>query len=231
MAIAFDASATVSHGGGPLTFSLTTTGLNIGLFVGLLANGTTQPTATYNGVSLSPTGMPTKASGNGSYTLYALFLAQGSGAGAQNVVVTSGGDNTDMYPIAASYTGCSQTGIPDATYADLIAVPVGAYALTWNTVADNAWQLGFVYNTNGITQVAGTSTTLRQDQAFNGVQLYDSNGARTPAGSNSLNLVGTGSGNETVAAFSIAPISVATDVIPLYQSLGGFGPHSYGLKI
>lgn len=222
MAIAFDASVSGPSGGaGPHTFSLTTTGANIVVIVGCLADGTIT-SVTYNGSAL--TAINSRAAGNG-YTMYTFALALGAGLGAKNVVVTKN-TATDMYPIAASYTGCSQTGIPDASFTMLDTTHAN-FAITWNTVADNAWQYAFLYNISGSGgQNAGANTLDRQNNTFAGVQLFDSNGPRTPAGSNSLNVTVVFTENTACAAFSLAPPAAAGKFFrqPLLNGLGAGGP-------
>lgn len=204
MAIAIDTQKSGQAGGaGPNTFSFTTTGSDIVLVLACLSNGTTTPTATYNGVSFTAVN---SSSINSGYYVYMLYLAVGNGLGAQNIVVTGGTGNSDMYVVAASYSGAAQTGVDGTqTFTQGLGLP---FAVTWNTTADNAWQLAAAYDDNGAAMTAGANTVKRQANGFAGFALFDSNGPRTPAGSNSLNLNANSIGGGIAgAAYSIGPSS------------------------
>jgi hypothetical protein len=201
--IAFDASSAGAGGGaGPHTYAHTTTGSNVVLVVWVLSNGTIT-SVTYGGNAM--TAFATSSTGANAYTVRGYYRAVGSGAGAQNVV-TTGNSATDIYVMSASYTGCSQTGVPDANTGG--EDPANDFAMTLTTTANSCWLVAGQYDQNGSAQDAGASTTKRQTGAFGGWQLWDSNGTRTPAGSQSLNVSVLGVGPNTWVCVSLKPAAL-----------------------
>jgi hypothetical protein len=102
--------------------------------------------------------------------------------GSHNVVITTP-SAVYTHATAASYTGASQTGVPDAT-----AKSTGQaqnYSQSLTTVADNRVVM-MAINGNGRAVGAGTNTTLRGTTLYGGGMLLDSNGRVTPAGSKTL---------------------------------------------
>ena len=186
MAISFDAS--VSGGSATatsLTFAHTTTGTDRMLFVGALtltANTDTISGITYGGVAMTrPTnGFVTDATNYGIY-IYALHAPT---EGANNVVISS--SLTTIFGIASSYTGASQTSTVDSS-AKTAPTAAATLTTTTTTVADNCW-LVMMARTEDATpfMAAGTNTTLRQNNTNDSIAMFDSNAAKTPAGSHSL---------------------------------------------
>lgn len=204
MAIAFDASSTGEQvpGTSPITFSHTCTGSNLVLLVGV-ETITTCSGVTYNGVAMTQL-VTTNVGGVVNY----LFGLVAPATGANNVVVSFTGGSTYCRAVAASYTGVSQTGLPDATGSNTIAGSSTTMTTTLTTVANNCWTALFTFTTvPGAT--AGTGTTLRKADAQSYAILFDSNGA-VVAGSNSL-IINYTSGTGTVGVMvSIAPVSTTS---------------------
>src|SRR5208282_1651082 len=104
-------------------------------------------------------------------------------SGTNNVVINASSAHI-FGATAASYTGVSQTGLPDAvgtgspqdhTSAD------GLFAGSVTTVANNAWAFLALAKNGGATPTAGSNTTLRVDDTNDGSDsLYDSGGPVTP---------------------------------------------------
>jgi hypothetical protein len=103
--------------------------------------------------------------------------------------------------VAMSYTGCKQTGIPDATASAESATSPLSVNIT--TVANNSWVAFSAYSQRLIT--ASTNSTVRQGSSTQ-CAAGDNNGAVTPAGSYTMTLQYSGAtaGNVTVLA-SFAP--------------------------
>src|SRR5208282_3502393 len=134
-------------------------------------------------------------------------------SGTNNVVINASSAHI-FGATAASYTGVSQTGLPDAvgtgspqdhTSAD------GLFAGSVTTVANNAWAFLALAKNGGATPTAGSNTTLRVDDTNDGSDsLYDSGGPVTPGGSTATLNVNTGASNKSIGVyFSFAPASTA----------------------
>lgn len=188
MAIAFDAA---TDGGSDtntsLTYSHTTSGSDRVLLVGVVgATGASDDFitgVTYNSVSMS---LVDKVAANGNRWEY-LFLLVNPASGANNVVV-SASTSDFLASQAASYTGCAQSGQPNADNTgqnfSTSFLPIAATS----SVAD-CW---FVMHANGFTgspMQAGTDTTRRVGGAapFGLHAIGDSNGPLS-AGSHTLEL-------------------------------------------
>lgn len=210
MAIAVDATAEGFQGGGSsLTYAHTCTGTDLLLIVGIYSwQDVHTLSATYGGVAM--TSLASRAA-DGTGGLIYLFGLLGPATGANNVVISSTNSNTQIFACSVSYTGVSQSGLPDAVNTNSTAT--SPYTSTVTTVADNAW-LVLVARTPGKAPTASTDTLKRKANAASGdaSTLFDSNGARTPAGSQSL--VYTTVGDTTVynAMVSFAPVGATPPV-------------------
>lgn len=189
MAIAFDAStrSTVSTWGSgtTATWSHTCSGSDRILFVYSFNNdGSGYPTGmTYNGVSM--TRIQNQAADGGSF-YNSLFYLVAPATGANNIVVTWATATGINSCIAASYTGASQTGVPDSQNTGNVSSSASITVST-TVVASDCWLLGVIRSSN-TTLSSGTNGTIRQPGNTNGSQaLVDSNGT-----------VGTGSISQTV---------------------------------
>jgi len=189
MAVAYDASTNggYSSSGTTRTFAHSTTGSDVYLLVGswTRASGANAVTGiTYNGVSMTALGTEVSPN-NSSGDEYIRFwgLAVGSGVGSQNVVISC---PTGMESIvfAISYTGCSQTGQPDATSNQSMTIQTNTTA-TVTTVADNSYVVVLARNQSG-SGSAGTNATFRvYGLSSGGTGCFD-RGTLSPAGSYSL---------------------------------------------
>jgi len=173
MAIAYDSSAAAHNGStSSLSFSLTTSGSDRLLFVFfMIPTANSVSSVTYGGVAMTTVGVTKTVS---TYKLYGYYLANPT-LGANNIQITQNTAGV-LYAGAASYKGCSQSGIPDAAGTRNATETTSNVAIT--TVANNCWLVMASRGAaNGDTN-AGTATTERQ--ADNGyVQIYDSNGAKS----------------------------------------------------
>lgn len=181
MAIAYDSSAQGTATSTSLTFAHTCTGSNLLLWVFVLTSSTAGDKITgitYNGSAMTRVTGATSidfVSGQSFYTYY--IVAPSTGA---NNVVVSAGSSVEIYAVSQSYTGCSQTGVPDGSNKTTSG---GTISIT--TTADNCWLAGGGRNVSSGGLTASTGSTTRQD--ITGIfTVGDSNGPKTPAGSNSM---------------------------------------------
>lgn len=198
MAVAFDA---VSNSGySPASWSHTCSGNQRLLLV--CVTGSSRPTGiTYNGVALTKLA---SSAGNGTTgkTMELWYLI--APATGSNTIAVSGSP-TDYIGIAQSYTGVKQSGFPDAEH--FVYDSSGAkttHSGTVTTVANNCWLVGWAH-TNGGNTSAGANTTQRSASGSFAFEGYDSNAARTPAGSQSLNFSSATSVFWSSVVVSIAP--------------------------
>jgi hypothetical protein len=202
--IALDSATNVTQNGGAgptLTFAHTTSGSNRILYVGLLHNTDTDvaPGCTYSGVTMTEIGDQIHAALPHRIWLFQLVAPA---TGSNNVVCTA---NSTVYLAggAISYTGAKQTAQPDAVTSAFNATDPQVASVT--TVADNSWLIAMAaHGTSGVS--AGASTTLRVSGGFGDMTMYDSNAAKTPAGSYSLTIDQV-SGEVVYIIASIAPES------------------------
>lgn len=204
-----------------LTFSHTCTGPNLILFVGVFgdvgasdANGNNVTGVTYNGIAMTEINRKLCPSDRWVYLFYLISPS----TGAHNVVV-SASTTIAMAAQSVSYTGANQSSQPDnSTTATGTSIASGTdFGTTLSTVADNCWTIIAQKENGGVTS-AGANTTLRQSNT-NGMAMYDSGGAITPPGSNTLNIHTSGVTDFSVvmASFSPAAPAVSSGVInPLY---------------
>ena len=205
MSIAFDASSNgIINPGTVLTVSHTCTGSNRGLFAAIVGHTTDSITSvTYAGAAMTQVN---KAQTPGGRFCYLYYLGAPA-AGANNIVIT--------LPVsvliecnAASYTGVSQSGQPEASNTNT-GSSVTSLSTAVTTTTDNAWVVQAVaQNTSGLT--AGASTTQRS--ANNIGALQDSNAAVTPVGSRTL--IANGGGTRNMAAVIAAFAPTAADTTP-----------------
>lgn len=180
MAIAFDATTGVTQGAAAtLTWSHTCTGANLILFVAVSTNsGATA--VTYNLVPMTQIDITT-----GGAIQTNLWYLVGPATGANNIVATLTGVNASAGQ-ACSYTGASQTGVPD-NHGVGGPTTTTSYSQSLTSVADNCFAIMAGIAASGLAITAGTNTTLRQQEAVQvGAFLMDSTAALTPAGTFTL---------------------------------------------
>lgn len=121
---------------------------------------------------------------------------------------------------AIYYSGCAQTGQPDAHNTKQVS---GATSISNSitSIADNCWHIAYVSNEQG-GQSAGASTTLRS--SFTDPAWFDGNAAVTPAGSSTLNVSWAGgAGVGAAVSITIAPPGAVVANTLAYKSLMGVG--------
>jgi hypothetical protein len=206
MAIAFDTSTSGFGDTSPVTVSHTCTGSNLLLVVAITIYDVTDKVTgvTYNSVAMTRLNVigPSVTSSLRSYLYYLL----GPSTGANNVVVSlSSAEN--CYVAIGSYTGVKQTGFPDATNTGSATFSSAELTVAVTTVLDNCWLVGSWYS-GGSGCTAGAGTIVRRN---GDCSLLDSNGATTPAGSDSLKgTYGAGSSDVGMIVASFAPAADAT---------------------
>jgi hypothetical protein len=192
---------------GAFTMGSVSNGLLTVCLVGDVAGGADDITGvTYNSVSMTLAAK--RATANVSRFIYQYYLLAPA-SGAHNVVVTS---TTNHYLIgtATSYSGVKQSAQPDASATnDTGGVNNTTLTTSVTTVADNSWTVlcGGAYDAS--PQTAGTGSTLRKTDATNSQTIFDSNAAKTPAGSTSMAFGMTGSVAMGAVLVSYAPYVAA----------------------
>ena len=125
-----------------------------------------------------------------------------------NIVVVMTGSAGLIDIFAANYTGCKQTGQPDATGSADTASGTGlSYTVT--TVADDCWIVTMVTNYGGTT-VDGTNYVKLQEVRA-GIDFGDSNGSVGAAGAKTVSMTWP-SGSGCAASASYAPVASAAAV-------------------
>lgn len=139
-----------------------------------------------------------------------LFYLIAPASGNNTLQLSWDGAATRLVLSSVSYTGAKQSSQPDAfnTGTDTTS----PFQVSVTTVADNCWTVGaFVDNTDAVMTV-GTGTTNRAGSGAVSDVLADSNAAKTPAGSVTLECTGAGGGGLQIgASFKpyVAPTSSA----------------------
>jgi len=141
-----------------------------------------------------------------------LFALAAPASGANNVVVSYSAVET-IFTSCASYTGVNQSVTPDAT-----TTTTGSgtsTTLTLTTVANNCWAFTFCGAANGDVESAGTGDVQRTGT---GVQsgIFDSNGVISPAGSKSMTVNISPSGQFGAVAASFAPAFSVPTTAPAF---------------
>lgn len=211
MAIAFDNATISSNASGSFSYSHTCTGSDLALFVFVTVNtGQTCSGVTYNSVSMTEQGSYIQDSaGPRTYAFYLL----GPATGSNSISITVSGGNT--VGSAASYTGVSQSGFPDA-YTTTAGGITTSFTSTITTVASNAWIIASSRCGNGATLTGNGGTVVRQQPEvvyLGGGAIWDEGPIATPA-STDLNVTSANQlfGGAHVISFAPATASGATSV-------------------
>lgn len=214
MAIAYDSSANAGNTStASLVYSHTCTGSDLVLvvFVKVFNTSDLVTGVTYNGVSMTKILSGQDADNRWSYT----YTLAGPATGTNNVTVSLS-SATFVGSTSQSYTGCSQTGIPDASAS--LNTSSTTVTTTLTTIADNCWLVGS-YN-GGRVYTAGSGTTVRQSNtSADFLNSFDSNGAKTPAGSYSLAGTQSSAANSRNYIISLAPVATATSHIKSWNGI------------
>ena len=220
MAIAFDATAQAGQGavGTTLTYSHTCTGSNRILFVsaGTIGSLVNVTGITYNGVALTNIGFQTTGA-----LVTTLWYLVAPATGANNIVITLLSSNP-VTGQSSSFTGASQTGVPDASGTGGPTATT-SYSQSLTSIADNCFAVISGIVGNGLTITPGTNTTKdEQENAQLGSFLMHTTAAVTPAGT--VTLAGTSSSqtwSSIMATF--APVGAAPAVFHTSLRLLGVG--------
>lgn len=187
-AIAYEAEGQAYVGSGTATasFSLTTAGSDR-IITGFTYDQTTSQTttATYNSIAMTEVTNFTP-SGTAPFRFYSFYQVNPT-IGSNTCAATRSGTSNDYYFFAGTYSGAKQTGQPDNSVTNQSLATVTSLTFTLTTVADNCWTtLGAASNWGGLA--ASTGSTLRGSviNSFGG--YFDSNAAKTPAGSTSMTI-------------------------------------------
>lgn len=213
MAITFDASSENSGVAvSSLTISHTVSGTDRMLWVE--AGGNRIPT----GVTWNTSEALTKLVEEDNFGMaHSLWYLVSPSTGTHDVVVSISTGN--IYGAVASYTGVSQTFPDSETFAESNALSVSSRTPTVTTVADNCWLVMGAVNFDSATQTAGASTTQRNTGVVSdyGGGIYDSNAAKSPAGSYGLtvNTSATTNIHSAVAAMKPAAGGGGASVLPI----------------
>lgn len=209
MAIAFGAESGRQVGVSvtSLTYAFSTAGSDRQLWVGALTTAGTITGVTYAGSAATQTATTAADAG---VTIYAHGLIAPA-TGSNNVVVSTSATAV-IVSHAVYYTGTHQTTLSDASGTK---TGTGAFTHALTSIADNCWHI--LYCRNGASNMtAGTATTARSTTDDN--MWFDSNAAKTPAGSVTL-AVNSVTGAYGSIIISIAPTAVATTLIKTVNGL------------
>lgn len=215
MAIAFGdvSSGTDGSGTSSRSVTLSSSGTDVVGLVGVYTEKTGSPATetitgvTWGGVAMTQINKQLRSNGSGWQYTYALA---NPASGSQTITATCDA-NSYIALMAIYYTGAKQTGIPDGTGTSTAAG--NDESVTFTTTATGAWTIAFGMSDNSGVG-AGTNMTSRGTYAA--VWIWgDSNGSVTP-GSNTIGIVGTGSGNQIVNALSLAPASSPVSTSPAF---------------
>lgn len=204
-AIQLDATSYNSGTSTSVTWGHTCTGTDRILFVGF-ATGGSPTSVTYNGTSM--TLVASNTTGQDTY----LYMLVNPDTGSNTIAVNLSGSSW-VYAAAASYTGVEQSNQPDG-----IDDSYGAGATLTSTVTttdDNCW--GVLVNRSASSGIATANSGCGLRVPFPGyVQLFDSVGPITPAGSTSFvtNTSGAGVATHAMATFSPAAAAPASTFVP-----------------
>ncbi len=225
MAIAFDgATAGTQIGGGTLTFSHTCSGSNLVLFVQACVihdvSVSSVTGVTYNSVAMTQIGTASSQGSSPGNQSSSLWYLAGPATGANNIVITASNSPFAIVGSSASYTGASQTGIPDNYTVGGSSVNTTDYSLTV-TAGSGCWVLLASKNDGGVAS-AGTGTTSRIASG-NGCSMMDSNA--NVSGSQALHSTFGASVNWNGLIVSFAEVGGGggSDQ-PMMRRWGGFGP-------
>jgi len=207
MAIEFDATSAGSQvSTTSKSWSHTCTGSNLILFVGIqiTANTATISGVTYAGVAMTKiASIDWPGSGVGSSALW-YIVAPATGA---NNIVVSASPAAYIDGFGVSYTGASQTGIPDSSNTG------SANTLSTTVVATDCWTIMHLASSAGAAVTYNSGTTARVVNWANSDGMLDSNGT-VSTGSQSLGMSQSGSNTYRGVIASFAPAAASTIYIP-----------------
>lgn len=219
MAIALDSTGTATQSlSNSVTFSHTCSGSDRILFVNAAAAYAglgTVSSVTYNGVAMTLIDFC-----NPQANFYqSLWYLVAPDTGTHNVVITGSGGAVLTTGGSASYTGASQTGVPDSSAK---ATTIGtSLNQSTTTVADNSWVVGAcITGATSITAGAGITSRSELDSANGSTLLGDSNGVKSPAGSYSMTFTNGAADSMGMVMASFKPVTVVTPKRLLTMGIG-----------
>lgn len=194
-----------------IAFDSGSTGSDRYLVVAIFGATTDKVTGvTYNGDAMT---LLKKQVGTAQGGLYMYFFGLANpDTGTNNIVISASSSITQPPVWYGVYTGVDATQPDDDAYNNR-GGGSGSFAVTLTTVADNCWLLAMEMDNNGA--MAATADCVKRSGWSNGygTQVFDSNSAKTPAGSNALTVTGANGGLQDLLGISLAPKS-ATVVTP-----------------
>lgn len=184
------------------------------MLVGLVirdSNADSSTGCTYNSVAMTLIEKVDSLAAGGFMYVYGLLSPT---TGTHDIVCTFGfGIADDVRVSAVSYSGVSQTSLPDASTYDTITA--GSFTDNLTTVADGSWVLLFPFNDNN-PNIAGTGSTQRGTSA--NPSWFDSNGPISPAGSYTMGASASGATKFGWIILSIAPASTTPSIFAVSTS-------------
>ena len=204
-----------TRGGTSETWSHTCTGDDRLLLVSICRDDDTTTAAddvtgvTYNSVAMTQlVKLNTSTTEPGVLYIYGLLAPA---TGANNIVVSlTGSTGSRAYCTSISYTGVSQSGLPDSTNTLALTSAATSQSISTTTVEDNSWVYAFFGQNGGSGDYsAGADTVLRSYCYTNNNERmadFDSNGAVITAGSRTLNMTNAVSEERAGVVVSFAPV-------------------------
>lgn len=220
-AIGFDATSTNSAASGfSITFAATSTGSNLIMIGGAWdqSAGDSVTSFSYNAASGTKITSQTEPAGCGSKFDSAWYLINPA-SGVHNVVINRTNSAGILSASVGTYTGAKQSAQPDAFATSSVNSGTSLGATT-TSVADNSWQVLTGRWGHGAGVTAGAGTIYRANDATVATYIFDSNAAKTPAGSVTLNSNWTGADCAAGIIISIAP-AVSTTATPPRMQING----------
>lgn len=188
-AIAYDAQSSAAQIiASSVTYAHTISGSNTILFVSPSCYPSACTlTVTYNGTSMTQIGGYVTSADS---VVQGLFYLVAPTTGTNNVVVTKTG-GTYVASLSQSYTGASQTGQPDANSSGTGSVSSSPWQFTASvtSVADNSWAVVFGRD-NADGSITVSSGGILRSTTAGWTQGFDTNSAKTPAGTINMVLIG-----------------------------------------
>lgn len=209
--LAFGGGSDGSSGTGTsITWSQAISGSDTLLVVGVLNLGDTDQVtgATYNGTSMSLVRKDHTTVLGGHEWMY-IFALIAPAAGTHNVVVSQSATSASLIGSSVYYTGAKQATNPDNNNFKNQAGATTAMSVAVVTQNDNDWLVGYMWISNNMTASSGTTARNGTNDTL---RFFDSNGAKSPAGSYHLDVTYASSANTNAQIISIAPVAATVNI-------------------
>lgn len=172
-------------------------------------NGTNRASAvSYAGVAMTLAGSIAHVTTGRTIDVWYLF---NPATGVNNITFTGG---TSQIQIGLSYYGGRQSAFPDASHSTA-DVAGATHSETVTTLADNDWLVAFTDTDDG-NSTAGANTTLRTASTTYAFEAFDSNGAKTPPGNQTLNFATGGGAGVNWASIIVAIAPTKTSMLLVF---------------